>query len=207
VCALYYVCVHIQNYCIAAVTGIRKYFNCIRACTYEQTSIMLFMHIQTHHIVAVYVHKNFDTEIPTIIDPSATINYSSATGSIILGISVPVTPPACTTGENTVLSQVACTYPNIFHHTFYTHTNTSYRSCIRTYGIRYLNSGGVHYGGTDLFAQFVCRNHRIGLTRSDCHGANYFGVKMKWRGIYRRVDGRKSAYVRVYVCVCVCVCM
>jgi hypothetical protein len=28
------------------------------------------------------------TEIPTIIDPSATINYPSATGSIIVGISV-----------------------------------------------------------------------------------------------------------------------
>jgi hypothetical protein len=29
-----------------------------------------------------------NTEIPTIIDPSATINYPSATGSIIVGISV-----------------------------------------------------------------------------------------------------------------------
>ncbi len=29
------------------------------------------------------------TEIPTIIDPSATTNYPSATGSIIVGISVP----------------------------------------------------------------------------------------------------------------------
>ncbi len=28
------------------------------------------------------------TEIPTIIDPSATINYPSATGSIIVGITV-----------------------------------------------------------------------------------------------------------------------
>ncbi len=32
--------------------------------------------------------KNNSTEIPTIIDPSATINYPSATGSIIVGISV-----------------------------------------------------------------------------------------------------------------------
>ncbi len=30
------------------------------------------------------------TEIPTIIDPSATINYPIAIGSIIVGISVPV---------------------------------------------------------------------------------------------------------------------
>ncbi len=29
-----------------------------------------------------------DTEIPTIIDPKATINYPSATGSIFVGFSV-----------------------------------------------------------------------------------------------------------------------
>ena len=38
------------------------------------------------YVIRTYVHIH--TEIPTIIDPSATVNYPSATGSIIVGISV-----------------------------------------------------------------------------------------------------------------------
>ncbi len=37
-----------------------------------------------------------DTEIPTIIDPSATVHYPSATGLIIVGISVEI----CTKDED-----------------------------------------------------------------------------------------------------------
>ncbi len=36
------------------------------------------------------LEKRFVTKIPTIIDPSATEKHPSATGSIIVGISVPL---------------------------------------------------------------------------------------------------------------------
>ncbi len=54
----------------------RLLFTCL-FCVQEQASAC-------RRLVAVQK----STEIPTIIDPSATINYPSATGSIIVGISL-----------------------------------------------------------------------------------------------------------------------
>ncbi len=40
-----------------------------------------------HRQTEITVQKTDETQIPTIIDPSATKNYPSATGSINVGIS------------------------------------------------------------------------------------------------------------------------
>ncbi len=52
------------------------YIQCIGGIVYGETALY-----------KKFVRRN-STEIPTIIDPSATINYPSATGSINVGISV-----------------------------------------------------------------------------------------------------------------------
>ncbi len=51
-------------------------------------SMRIHTHTKTNKQNDVIVFCALRTEIPTIIDPSTTVNYPSATGSIIVGISV-----------------------------------------------------------------------------------------------------------------------
>jgi hypothetical protein len=53
----------------------------------ERMKDQRIMHVCVHSYTRFLTAWSI-TEIPTIIDPSATINYPSATGSIIVGISV-----------------------------------------------------------------------------------------------------------------------
>ncbi len=59
--------------------------------TYQYISMPAHTNTHTHtHSIPLLCPSTFQsTEIPTIIDPTATINHLSATGSIILGISAP----------------------------------------------------------------------------------------------------------------------
>ncbi len=64
---------------------------CVRARLYTHMYVHFSMNTLDAHGVYSHVSLTYNevlTEIPTIIDPSATINYPSATGSIIVGISV-----------------------------------------------------------------------------------------------------------------------
>ena len=74
--------------------------NTTTACMYSHVHVYMYVYTytcpsDTHTDVCmcmcIYVcirARTLDTEIPTIIDPSATINYPSPTRSIIVGISV-----------------------------------------------------------------------------------------------------------------------
>jgi hypothetical protein len=74
-------CVHVAfTACTSLCIG--RWELCIYMCVHAYVYIYIYIYI--------YICEGCSsTEIPTIIDPSATINYPSATGSIIVGISVP----------------------------------------------------------------------------------------------------------------------
>jgi hypothetical protein len=63
---------------------------CIRSWNMRTHSVPCSA-LQTRRETASTPH----TKIPTIIDPSATINYPSATGSMTVRISIPPLPYAC----------------------------------------------------------------------------------------------------------------
>ncbi len=76
-----YIYMYIYTYTYTYIhMNIHTFLSWMRVSTYIHRGVCI-------HLTAgcVYVHKH---EIPTIIDPSATINYPSATGWIIVGISV-----------------------------------------------------------------------------------------------------------------------
>ncbi len=83
------------------------------ACTCVSCMLRLYMHATAHvnvslHLqsahadVSLYMH----TEIPTIMDPTATKEYPSATGSMIVGISVARMLATCSRDRNSLRIQV-----------------------------------------------------------------------------------------------------